>query len=258
VRVRWFDVFPPSRDDTVGGGSTRWRARRATRGAPLLADRSTVPITIRAAEACKPELGDAQGGEMVLVATQPRDSIVANTWAALVLVCDYRGRIVLRAMRGSVFARAVRQSLLDMQLYGMSAADAQVAAVDAFNRVQQPPRASGKDAEKLFQWARGYETALGARMHADAAAGGLCPFPFRKSSLLHAASRRCVLLCVCASPPSMVCSVGGIECACSWLCVVWSALSRLPVVRPVQCVCAWVRVGYGRGSRGGCPVGGLP
>jgi hypothetical protein len=23
-------------------------------------------------------------------------------------------------------------------------------------------------------------------------------------------------------------------------------------------VCAWVRVGYGRGSRGGCPVGGLP
>jgi hypothetical protein len=56
----------------------------------------------------------------MLIATQPRDSIVANTWAALVLVCDYRGRIVLRAMRGSVFARAVRQSLLDMQLYGMS------------------------------------------------------------------------------------------------------------------------------------------
>jgi hypothetical protein len=59
--------------------------------------------------------------------------------------------------------------------------------------------------------------------------------------LLHAASRRCVLLCVCVSPPSMVCSVGGIECACSWLCVVWSALrGRLPVIRPVQCVCAWV------------------
>jgi hypothetical protein len=26
-----------------------------------------------------------------------------------------------------------------------------------------------------------------------------------------------VLLCVCVSPPSMVCSVDGIECACSWL-----------------------------------------
>ena len=29
-------------------------------------------------------------------------------WSAFVAICDFRGRIVFRAMRGSVFARAAR------------------------------------------------------------------------------------------------------------------------------------------------------
>ena len=139
---------------------------------PLFTSRATVPIAMRVAEACAIELGDAQGGEMVLLAVSPRGGVVHSTWSAFVAVCDYRGRTVFRAMRGSVFARAVRTAHADLVLNDGNAGLLQQQAARHFDRAQQPRGSDAGDAGKLASWARGLEAGMKDRIHLSHIEGG--------------------------------------------------------------------------------------
>ena len=140
---------------------------------PLFTNRNTVPVSQRVAEACAVECHDATGGEMMLAKVAARGTVLDSTWAAFVVMCDYRGRVIFRAIRGSVFARAARTAHADLLQNDGNAMLLQQQAAAAFDRSQQPRGSTAGDAAKLFAWARGLEAGLAERIHASHDEGGL-------------------------------------------------------------------------------------
>ena len=134
---------------------------------PLFTNRNTVPVSQRVAEACAVECHDATGGEMMLAKVAARGTVLDSTWAAFVVMCDYRGRVIFRAIRGSVFARAARTAHADLLQHDGNAMLLQQQAAEAFDRSQQPRGSTAGDAAKLFAWARGLEAGLAERIHAS-------------------------------------------------------------------------------------------
>ena len=75
-----------------------------------------LPVTAEVASQCK-RLTDCVGGSFLLVAAEDMHKLFTdvNTWVALVMVCDVRGAIALRGIKGNNFICAAQAVALDAQ-----------------------------------------------------------------------------------------------------------------------------------------------
>ena len=113
--------------------------------------RERVPIT-RTVATKVPQLADAAGGEMVVVATAPKDDVLM-CWSAMVALCDSRGATVLRGMRGPLFAKALIAARADVEYVGnVAAAKHAAVAVGGIDRSPRAPTAG--DEATLHAWVR--------------------------------------------------------------------------------------------------------
>ena len=135
-----------------------------------------VPITrlsVAGSKALK-QLKDAAGGEMIVLAVYPKGrsngGLLDSCWSVLVALCDARGAVVLRALKGAVFEKACKNARDDLCQHYRDVSLAKTAAVREWDGDQAPHTLSSE--ERILQGAATSAVATwGARIH-DRPPGG--------------------------------------------------------------------------------------
>ena len=125
-------------------------------------------------------LRDALGGWAVLIGTSNKGDLLANTWAAAVLVADRTGEVSVRGLRGPSFLKFAEGSAMDVAHFGT----AERAAASA--SAPEAARPSSSEARQLDEWAlevaRGIKDIVGVKL----ADGGFGASPATRRSIFGA------------------------------------------------------------------------
>ena len=145
---------------------------------------AVIPVGRKVAETI-PQLADAAGGEMLLIAsadkgTVDKPSVISGTWAAGLLLVDARGLVTIRAVRGSVFVEACQAASLDIAYNGKDWAKARAAGAP-FAASQAPVQLSG-DKLLLSVWMRERVKSITNHLGVSLLDGGFPSLPMAKFS----------------------------------------------------------------------------
>ena len=135
-------------------------------------------VSVQAAihKGCSKVIGDAVGGEFVVLATAPKGRFEGvDTWAVAIVVSDAKGAVTVRGLKGHEFDRLAEHSYGAVHSFGeevaRQAATAQGLVVD------QTPHAWSKGAYTLQVWAQSIAEGLGDKPIRRLSEGGFGLMP---------------------------------------------------------------------------------
>ena len=82
----------------------------------VIAKGAAFPVSKAVAAGLPKLFSDCVGGVIMVVKALPKGQKCSQTWAALAIVCDYRGRIAVRAYKGSEMTNICKFSRIDMSV----------------------------------------------------------------------------------------------------------------------------------------------